>query len=114
MHMEGIFSDDRAWPDAIQELLFGHELARRTGKNFDDLKCSSTDRYERAADPKFAAGKVDLALARGINRPNALFRHVRRPSMWRKSTSSGRLAYSMAAPTYGWSLEKQAGSGFFI
>ena len=63
MHMERIFSNDRAWPDAIQELVFGHELACRTGKNFDDLKCSSTDRHGRAADPKFAAGKVDLALA---------------------------------------------------
>ena len=63
MHMKRIFSDYRAWPDTIQELVFGHELARRTGKNFDDLKGSSTDRHERAADPEFAAGKVDLALA---------------------------------------------------
>ena len=63
MHMEGIFSNDCAWPDAIQQLVFGHEFACRIGKNFDDLKCSSTDRYERAADTKFAARKVDLALA---------------------------------------------------
>ena len=62
MNVKCIFADDRAWPDTIQELVFGHELAGRTGQNFDDLKCSSTDRHKRAADPKFAPGKVDLAL----------------------------------------------------
>ena len=78
------------WPDAIQELLFCHELARRTGKNFDDLKCSSTDRYERAADPKFAAGEVNFALLRSVNRPAVVRRHARTASGRTRSYRPGR------------------------
>ena len=79
MNVKCIFADDRAWPDTIQELVFGHELAGRTGQNFDDLKCSSTDRHERAKDQEFAASQVNLALAGGVNQPSALFRHVSGP-----------------------------------
>ena len=62
MNMQCIFRDDRAWPDAIHQLIFGDDLAGRPGENFDDLESAPADRHGRAKDPEFAAGKVDLAL----------------------------------------------------
>jgi hypothetical protein len=61
-----MLADNRAWPDAILELVFGHELAGRTGQNFDDLKGSSTGRHERAKDPEF---RLSAAYVRNGSRP---------------------------------------------
>ena len=65
MNLERVFHDNRAWPDAIHQLVFGDEFAGRSGENFDDLESAPANRHGRAKDPKFAASKVDLALARG-------------------------------------------------
>ena len=59
----------------------GDEFAGRPGENFDDLESAPANRHGRAKDPKFAAGKVDLALARGVNQPNFFRRrHVHGPT----------------------------------
>ena len=79
MNLQRVFRDNRTWPDAIHQFVFGDDLAGRPGENFDDLESASANRHGRPKDPEFAAGKVDLALARGVNQPNALVRHVRGP-----------------------------------
>ena len=55
--------DDRAGPDAVHQLVFGDKFAGRLRQNFDDLEGAPANRYGRSENPKFAAGKVDLALA---------------------------------------------------
>ena len=63
MNLQRVFHDNRTRPDAVHQLVFGDKFASRLGQNLDDLEGSCTERHGRTKDPKFAASKVDLALA---------------------------------------------------
>jgi hypothetical protein len=63
VNMKRVFHDNSAGPDTVHQLVFGHKFASRLGQNFDDLKGAPTNWYRRSKNPKFAASKVDLALA---------------------------------------------------
>jgi hypothetical protein len=61
MNMQRVFSDDRAPPNAINQLVFCDEITGRSSQNFDDLKCSCAHRHRGTPDPQFAPAKIDLA-----------------------------------------------------
>jgi len=63
VNLKRVFHDNGARPDAVHQLVFGDKFAGRLGQNFDYLEGAPTNRYWRSKNPKFAAGKVDLALA---------------------------------------------------
>ena len=79
MNVKRIFADDRTGPDAMHQFVFGDDFSRRPDKDLDDFERAPTDRDGRTKHPEFAASQVDLALARGVDQPNALFRHIRSP-----------------------------------
>jgi hypothetical protein len=76
MNAQGVFRDDSAWPDAVHQFDFGDKVAARLGQNFEYLKGTPANRDRRSKNPKFAAGKVNLAFARRVNRSIARSEHV--------------------------------------
>jgi hypothetical protein len=79
MNLQRVFRDNRTGPDTIHQLVFGDKFAGRSGENFDDLEGAPAYRHDGPEDPEFATGKVDLALTRGMDQPNALLRHASGP-----------------------------------
>ncbi len=77
VNLQCAFHDNGAGPDAVHQLVFGDKFASRLCKNFDDLEGTSTDRYGKSTNSKFAASEVYLALARRVNRLNALSKSLR-------------------------------------
>ena len=51
MNLQRVFRDNRAWPDAIHQLVFSDSLAGRPGENFDDLESAPADRHGRTEAP---------------------------------------------------------------
>jgi hypothetical protein len=47
----------------FHQIVFSDKLAGRLRQSFDDLEGTPTNRYGRTENPKFAARKVNLALA---------------------------------------------------
>src|SRR5262249_56225668 len=71
VNLKGIFHDNGAGPDAPHQFVFGDKLARRLNQNFDKLKSAPANRCGRSKNTNFAALKVNLARARGIDRSNS-------------------------------------------
>jgi len=46
------FQDSRARPDAIHQVIFGDQLARRPGEDFNDLERTPTKGRGDAVNPK--------------------------------------------------------------
>ena len=63
VNLKRVLHDNRAGPDAVHQLVLGDKFAGRLGQNFDELEGAPTNRHGRPENPKFAASKVDLALA---------------------------------------------------
>ena len=80
VNLKRVFHDYRAGPDAMHQLVLCDELAGRSGENFDYLEGPPTNRHWRSENPKFAAGKVNLALARRVDQSIAGSGHHNDPS----------------------------------
>jgi hypothetical protein len=76
MNLKRIFHDDRTWPNAIHQLVFGDEFPCRLGQHFDDLKSAPTDRDGGTKDAKLATSEINLALARGVDGSNIVGGHA--------------------------------------
>jgi hypothetical protein len=75
VNVKRVVHDNGARPNAVQQLVFGDELASRLDQNFNYLEGSPANRRYRSKDPQLAAGKVDLAIARRVNRSIARSEH---------------------------------------
>jgi len=80
VNLKRVFHDDGTGPDAVHQFVFGDQFAGRLGQNLEYLEGAPTNRHCRSKNPKFAPGKVDLALARRVNRSIARSEHANRPS----------------------------------
>ena len=61
--MKRAVHDNGAGPNAVHQLVFSDKFAGRLRQSFDDLEGTPTNRHGRTENPKFAASKVNLALA---------------------------------------------------
>jgi hypothetical protein len=68
VNVKRVFHDNGARPNAVHQLGFGDKFAGRVGQSFNYLKGSPAKRVCGSKNPQFAAGKVNLALVRRINR----------------------------------------------
>jgi hypothetical protein len=51
VNLKRVLQDDRTWPDAAHQFVFGDKLACLLGQDFDDLEGSATDWHSRPEDP---------------------------------------------------------------
>jgi hypothetical protein len=80
VNLKRVVHDNGARPDAVHQLVFGDEFAGRLGQNCNYLEGAPSNRHWRSKNPQFAAGKVNLALARRVNRSIARSEHGSSPS----------------------------------
>jgi hypothetical protein len=63
MGVEGIFTDNRAGPDALHEFVLTDELAGGLNQNFDDVECAPADGDRHPSRAQLTAGDIDLPVA---------------------------------------------------
>jgi hypothetical protein len=61
VHPSGYRHDDHTRPDTIHQVVLGDKLSRRLGRDFDDLKRSTTNQYGYPKAPKLTASEVNPA-----------------------------------------------------
>jgi hypothetical protein len=88
--LQGIFENDGTRPDALHQLVFGDERARRLDKQPQDVEGTPADRLGSPEQPKFASIEVNLAIPRRVYRSIGRHEHSERsankasPGLFRK------------------------------
>ncbi len=73
--MQGVFLDDCAGPDAVDEVVLVDELAARLDQNLQDLERAASDRNGDASRPQLAPVKIDFPRLRRVDGSWALLSH---------------------------------------
>ena len=58
MHLEELFLDHRARPDAVDQVVLGDEPAIRANQHVDDFERPATEGHDRPPHPQFPAGEI--------------------------------------------------------
>jgi hypothetical protein len=75
MNLKRVVHDNGPRPNAVHQPVFGDKFAGRLGQNFNYLEGARRDWHWRSKYSQFAPGKINLALARRINRSIARSEH---------------------------------------
>ena len=79
MNLKRTFLDDRARPNAADDLVLGDQLAGRLRQNLDDFECAASQRDRNSLRPQFTPRAVHLPPSRIQIRLSTLRQHAVTP-----------------------------------